>query len=123
MAEAYEFPGAWDYDREIALQQPLSVLRAWRDIIRRAVLSDLWRSEEESGDVMDACENAPWFSWPQEWHEWKRDILSDCALVGHPHAIVHQARLKIVTRYELIIQLVAEKERAEIKALKLEAAA
>lgn len=123
MAHAFEFPSAWDYDRELALLQPLSVLRAWRDIIRREVLCDLWRSEEDSGDVMDRCENAPWFTWPREWHEWKRDILSDCSLVGHPHAIIHQSRLKIVTRYELIIGLVAEKERREVAALKLKAAA
>ena len=123
MASYYEFPDAWTHDRKLALAQPLSVLRAWRDVFRQTVLSDLFRSEEDSGAVMDECENAPWFGWPHAWHEWKSAAVSDCALIGHRHADLHQARLKAMTRYELVIDVVAKKELAEIEAAKLEAAA
>lgn len=123
MAHAFEFPAAWETDRAAALAQPLSVLRGWRDVIREAVASEFYLRDERGIEELDECENAPWYGWPHRWHERKRDAVSDCALVGHPHADLHLARLKLMTRYELIIDLVAKKELAEIKAAKLEAVA
>lgn len=123
MAHAYEFPSAWDTDRQAALAQPLSVLRGWRDVLRSEIALEFWLFDERGTEELDECENAPWYGWPHRWHERKRDALSDCALIGHRSADLHLARLRLMTRYEVIIDLVAKKELAEINAAKLEAGA
>lgn len=123
MAHAYEFPSAWDTDRALALAQPLSVLRGWRTVLRDAIAAEFWLWDERGQEELDECENGPWYSYPHRWHERKRDALSDCALIGHRCADLHMARLKLMNRYELIIDLVAKKELAEIEAAKLEAVA
>lgn len=119
----WEFPEAWETDRERALREPLAGLRAWRDVLRDAVRRELYLCSDECTEVFDACENAPWCGWPERWREWRRDAVGDLAIIGHYAAAQHQSRFRAMVRYELIITLVAEKERAEIEALKLEAAA
>ncbi len=123
MASAYAFPSAWDTDRAAALALPLSVLRGWHAVLREAIASEFWLRDERGDEELDACENAPWYGWPHHWHERKREALGDCALIGHRNADLHMARLRLMQRYELIIDLVAKKELAEIEALKSEAAA
>jgi hypothetical protein len=123
MAEHYDFPSAWDTDSEAALAQPLAVVRAWRDVIREAIQSEFWIYEERDLVELDQCEAAPWTDqWPRRWHERKRDAVSDCTIVGHSRSNLHIARLKLINRYERIINLVALKELREVRALQKEAA-